>query len=300
MQQSIDRFILHLATERGLSTNYQLGTRRFLEDFAEWASGRHQIDAGSVTEKELTDFLLFRKKEGLSPSSLRLVIIALKIFFRFLYQRDQLAADPAAGLNIPKAELHLPETLNAVQVETLLESVKSETPLGCRDRALLEVFYASGLRVGEIVSATLENLDLERGFLRVTGKGNKTRIVPFGKQAGGALSAYLEQARPELVGPKTGSEIFLTIRGRRLTTVRAWQICKERAVQAGIEVNLYPHLFRHSFATHLLENGADLRIIQELLGHADISTTQIYTHVEQRRLKKVHDACHPRARKKQS
>ena len=194
----------------------------------------------------------------------------------------------------PKIEKYLPETLNEPEVKNLLESIATNKPLGKQDRAILELLYASGLRISELVNSRLENLNLENGFIRVTGKGNKTRVVPVGKSALAAIENYLTTERPELVKPKTSSEIFLSIRGGKLTTQRVWQIIKKRAEEAGLDTNVYPHLMRHSFATHLLSNGADLRVIQELLGHADISTTQIYTHVDQKRLKNIHKQFHPR------
>jgi len=164
-----------------------------------------------------------------------------------------------------------------------------------RDRAMVELLYASGLRISELANARLENLNFEERILRVTGKGNKMRLVPVGRKACDALAAYVSTERPKLVKRRSGSEIFLSSRGTKLTTVRIWQIVKERAKRSGLETNIYPHLLRHSFATHLLSNGADLRIIQEMLGHADISTTQVYTHVDQQRLKAVHRKFHPRA-----
>ncbi|MGV3533836.1 MAG: tyrosine-type recombinase/integrase, partial [Chthoniobacteraceae bacterium] len=170
------------------------------------------------------------------------------------------------------------------------------SPRALRDRAILELLYASGLRVSELVNARLEDLDLDNRIIRVTGKGNKMRLVPVGGKACEAIKSYVERERPAFVKKKTGSEIFLSARGTKLTTVRIWQIVKDIAKLAGMELNVYPHLLRHSFATHLLSNGADLRIIQEMLGHADISTTEIYTHVDQGRLKTVHYKYHPRAK----
>ena len=199
-------------------------------------------------------------------------------------------------LPLPRTERYLPETMNELQVDHLLEGVPVNAPRGLRDRALLELLYASGLRVSELVNARLENLDLDSRIIRVTGKGNKMRLVPVGQKACDAIRAYLEKERPGMVKKRTGSEVFLSARGTKLTTVRIWQIVKACAKNAGLDINVYPHLLRHSFATHLLSNGADLRIIQELLGHADISTTQIYTHVDQQRLKAVHHRFHPRAK----
>ncbi len=293
-QDEIDQFLLYIATERGLSTAYQLSVRRALEGFAKW--GEQQSVAGwqNVTLAHLTRFLAERKASGLMAGSLRLEIIAMKILFRFLEGRGKVTRDQAEALMSPKLEQYLPDTLNEPQMEDLIECVDTSKPLGRRDRAMLELLYASGLRVSELVGAKLENLNLDEGFIRVTGKGNKTRLVPVGGRAREALDDYIEQERPKLVKRHSGSDVFLSVRGRGLTTTRAWQICKKRAQEAGIESNVYPHLLRHSFATHLLGHGADLRVIQELLGHADIATTQIYTHVDRHQLKDVHRKFHPR------
>ena len=296
MEIAIDDFILFLATERGLSENYQLSTRRSLEEFAGWLVKSKEItDPRAVTLPHITEHLALRKKSGLAAASIKLIVVALKIFFRFLHVRKRVEKDPAEVLPLPRIERYLPETLNEIQVEQLLDAIPVQQPLGLRDRAMIELLYASGLRISELTKARLEALDLDNGMIRVTGKGNKTRLVPVGKSARDAIAAYLERERPGMVGKKTGSEIFLSVRGRGLTTVRLWQIVKAHAGHAGLEANVYPHLLRHSFATHLLSNGADLRIIQEMLGHADISTTQIYTHVDQNRLKAVHHKFHPRA-----
>ena len=312
MRLAIDDFILFLATERGLSDNYQISTRLSLEGFAGWmeqceraklappAEGEDppeiEIDVKSITLAQATDYLAYRKKGGLSAASIKLIVVALKIFFRWLHVRQRVERDITEHLPLPRVERFLPETMNELQTESLLAGIPENAPHAQRNRAILELLYASGLRVSELVNARLENLDLERGMIRVTGKGNKTRLVPVGAKAVAAISAYLQSGRPALVGKKTGSEIFLSARGQRLTTVRIWQIVKEIAKVAGLDINVYPHLLRHSFATHLLSNGADLRIIQEMLGHADISTTQIYTHVDQQRLKAVHHRFHPRAK----
>ncbi|MFL6515664.1 MAG: tyrosine recombinase [Chthoniobacterales bacterium] len=296
VEEAIDSFIRFLAVERGLSENYQLSTQRSLGDFARWCSQTKAIvSPGKVTLPLLTEYLGQRKKAGLSASSIKLIIVALKIFFRFLIGRRLIPRDPAEALALPRIERYLPETLNELQVEQLIESINTTAKLGLRDRAMLELLYASGLRISELARARLEEFPAEEAILRVTGKGNKTRLVPVGRKACEALAAYLSTERPKLVKARTGSEIFLSSRGTRLTTARIWQIVKKRAQQSGLETNVYPHLLRHSFATHLLSNGADLRIIQEMLGHADISTTQVYTHVDQQRLKTVHRQFHPRA-----
>lgn len=296
MEPFIEQFLLYLATERGLSTNYQLSTQRSLETFSKWLSGTaHVSRLEDVRPGHFADYLAWRKRAGLAAASIKLEAIALRIFFRFLLGRKILSSNPAENLSIPRIEKYLPETLDTSAIERLLASVGEADPLGLRDRAMLELLYASGLRISELCNVRLENLDLDEGTIRVTGKGNKTRLVPVGSAARSALSRYLEIERPKLVSRRTGAEIFLSVRGKKLTPQRVWQLIKQYAARAGLAANVYPHLLRHSFATHLLAGGADLRIIQEMLGHADISTTQIYTHVDASGLKAVHRKFHPRA-----
>ena len=296
MEDSIDSFIRFLAVERGLSENYQLSNQKSLSDFARWCAASKKIDnPRAVTLPVISEYLADRKRAGLSASSIKLIVVALKIFFRFLAAKGTVERDPAEAVALPRIERYLPETLNELQVEQFLEGIDMKAVHGLRDRAMIELLYACGLRISELANARLENFAAEEGILRVTGKGNKTRLVPVGRKACEALACYLSTERPKLVKRRTGSEIFLSERGTKLTTVRIWQIVKKHAKHSGLEANIYPHLLRHSFATHLLSNGADLRIIQEMLGHADISTTQVYTHVDQQRLKAVHRQFHPRA-----
>ena len=296
MRTALEDFILHLATERGLSDNYQLSTRRTLESFTAWVEKMHQLsDPRTITLAHLHDYLAFRKRCGLAAASVKLEVVALKIFFRWMAARARIAHDPSEVLPLPRIERYLPETLNEQAIEQLLAAVDVNAPRGLRDRAMLELLYASGLRAGELTGARLENLDLDARVIRVTGKGGKTRLVPVGTKACEAITAYLEKERPQFVSKRTGSQIFLARHGRLLTTTRLWQIVNDTAKRAGLDMSVYPHLLRHSFATHLLGGGADLRVIQEMLGHADISTTQIYTHVEQKRLKETHRKFHPRA-----
>jgi integrase/recombinase XerD len=293
--EAIDCFILYLATERGLSENYQLLTRRSLEKFADWAGKLKQLSAPRDVELgALIEYLATEKERGLAPGSMKLVVVALKIFFRFLKMRLMTDRDPAELLPLPRLTRFLPETLNQLQVNHLLEVNLQGRPFPLRDQAILELFYASGLRISELAGATLENLNRQERVIRVIGKGSKTRLVPIGRIACDAIERYVKQERIRLLGRKSGNEVFLSRHGKKLTTQRIWQILKEIAAKAGFETNVYPHLLRHSFATHLLANGADLRIIQELLGHADIATTQIYTHVEPSRLKSIHKQFHPR------
>ncbi len=289
----IDRFILFLATEKGLSTAYQLSVRQSLDALQLWII-RKNLPPSDLGTEELSQFLTQRKIDGLAASSLRIITVHLKIFFRWLAAKNILPMDPAEPLLAPRTEKNLPDTIHQNLCASLIQNIDITQFLGSRDRAILELFYSSGLRLSELCDAKLENLDLDEKFIRVTGKGNKTRIVPLGEIAKNAMHHYLTNERPNLVTKRTSSPIFLSIRGGALSPDRVREIVKERAQRAGIEQNLYPHLLRHSFATHLLEGGADLRVIQEMLGHADISTTQIYTHVDQKRLKSIHKSFHPR------
>lgn len=290
MEAQIDSFIRFLATERGLSDAYQASVRQTLDALAKWMT-QPLTDIGT---EELVAFLSLRKMQSLNSASLRITTVHLKIFFRWLVVRGVLEMDPAEPLLAPRPSRILPETLHTAELTKLLASIDPAQPLGRRDLAMLELFYASGLRLSELCRARLEMMDFEEGFLRITGKGNKTRIVRVGRTALAAISDYLANERPSLVSNKTSSHLFLSVRGGPLSSDRVRQIVKERAKGAGIDQNCYPHLLRHSFATHLLEGGADLRVIQELLGHADLSTTQIYTHVDRQRLKAVHKKFHPR------
>jgi len=293
MEKESDAFIRYLATERGLSVAYQLSVRQTLDALAGWMKLRFS-ELQDLGVEELAAFLSQRKTEGLNAASLRITTVHLKVFFRWLVLKGKLEMDPAEPLLAPRPDQSLPETLHAKELTQLLESIDPAVFLGRRDLAILELFYSSGLRLSELCKARLEMMDFDERFLRITGKGGKTRIVRVGNKALEAILAYLSGERAALVSKKTSSHIFLSVRGGALSPDRVRQIVKERAAMAGIEQNVYPHLLRHSFATHLLEGGADLRIIQELLGHADISTTQIYTHVDRQRLKAVHKKFHPR------
>ena len=262
----IDQFLLYIATERGLSTAYQLSVRQTLDALVIWLEKKSIADWNDVGTEDLSLFLAGQKDGGMSASSLRISMVHLKIFFRRLAGLNVIDADPAEPLLPPRAEQHLPETLNEQEVGDILQSIDNGKLLGRRDLAILELFYASGLRLSELCNARLENMDLDEGFIRVTGKGNKTRIVPVGGKARVALSDYIKNERAELVKSKTSSWIFLSVRGGRLSPERVREIVKQRARNAGVEKNVYPHLLRHSFATHLLQNGADLRVIQDMLG----------------------------------
>lgn len=293
MEAAGDSFIRYLATERGLSEAYQLSVRQTLDALAHWMKQK-TMPLRDVGTDELAAFLSQRKQESLNAASLRITTVHLKIFFRWLVIHGKLEMDPAEPLLAPRPDQTLPETLHAREITKLLDSIDLSTHLGRRDRAILELFYSSGLRLSELCGLRMEMMNPEEGFLRITGKGNKTRVVRVGSKALDAIADYLSNERPSLVGKRTTSHLFISVRGTALSPDRVRQIVKQRAKFAGIEQNIYPHLMRHSFATHLLEGGADLRVIQELLGHADISTTQIYTHVDRQRLKSIHKKFHPR------
>lgn len=289
----IKEFDQYLATELGLSVAYRESVRQTLRALTQWTVSS-SLDWNNLGTDELAEFLKQRREESLCPASVRLTTVHLKVFFRWLLSNQHFPMDPAEPLMASRSNRQLPETLDAATIEMWISSVDTSMPLGKRDRAILELFYSSGLRLSELCNARLENLDEEEGFLRIQGKGKKTRMTRVGTRALAALTDYLTNERPRLVKSRTRSEIFLGVRGAALTPERVRQIVKERALKAGLELPIYPHMLRHSFATHLLEGGADLRIIQELLGHSDIATTQIYTHVSSQGLKDTHRKFHPR------
>ncbi len=292
--QATEAFIMYLATERGLSQAYQLSVRQTLESLEKYMIERDFLVLEDLGVDELSGFLSWKRKQNVSAASTRIMTVHLKVFFRFLCSRKNFPSDIAEPLVTPKASQALPDVIHLEQIESMIDSIDVASPLGLRDKAIIELFYASGLRLSELANLKLESLDKDEGFVRVTGKGNKTRIVPVGRMALVAIENYLKNCRPSLVKVKTGSHVFISLRGGALSPERLREIVKTCAKNAGISAKVYPHLLRHSFATHLLENGADLRIIQELLGHADISTTQIYTHIEQKKMKQAHHKFHPR------
>ncbi len=311
MQHLVDAFLDYVTVERGLAANTR---RAYREDLAEFTGflRRHQVEqAIAIDQSLITVFLLEQRKPGrttrgharetgLSVRSVTRRLAAVRMFFRFLVREKLLAADPTQNIDTPKFGHSLPQVLDYSEVEQLLAAPNLETKLGLRDRALLELMYASGLRISEVAKLKLSELNLDAGFLRTTGKGNKERIVPVGKTAGDWLHRYLAEVRPRLGrNNQTRAEVFLSTRGERLSTKTIWYWVKKYARVAGIAKNIKPHTLRHSFATHLLNNGGDLRVIQEMLGHADIATTQIYTHVDQARLKEAHYRFHPRSGRRQ-
>ena len=305
MNAAVEDFLQHVRHEKGQSVQTQKTYSALLNRFVRWAESRGLADWGSVTRKHLTEFLKHernRKPEGqakdkaiqLSPESIYLQIAALRAFYKFAAEEEIIPANLAENLSLPRRWKRLPKSLSDLEIKKLLTPPVEATAKELCATAILELAYASGLRLAELRNLRLEQLHLEEGFVTVIGKGNQERVVPVGKKAVAAIERYLYSGRPELVAPRTPANVFLTQRGTAFAQSTLWARIKARVAHAGITRNVTPHMLRHSFATHLMENGADLRVIQELLGHASISTTEVYTHVAGQRLREVHDRFHPR------
>lgn len=290
----VDSFADHLAFERGLSDRTISAYHRDLERLLDFLGREGIRSPDGITPEHLRGYLYHMKDAGLSPASIRRAISSMRTYFAFLLAEGVLQADPSDRLEAPRGWRRLPDVLSPEAVGRLVEAVDPDGPLFWRDRAILETLYASGMRVSELVDLQLVHLDPDDGLALVYGKGGKERMVPLGGAALGALDRYLRQVRPGLERGRGDGRVFLNHRGRPLTRMTVWRIVKMAADRAGIEGQVSPHTLRHSFATHLLEGGADLAAVQELLGHADISTTQIYTHVDREYLRTVHRQYHPR------
>ena len=291
----LEPFRDYLALEAGHSENTVRAYRRDLRRLGEFALSRGVRSPGHVTRALLRDFVYMLKDLGLSPATIRREVSAIRTYFGFLVGEGRLSADPSDRLESPQRGRRLPETLTVGEVDAILAAPHVEEPLAWRDRAFLELAYGAGLRVSELCGLGLTDLLLSEGLVRVFGKGGKERLVPIGRGVIGAVSTYLHTVRPSLDRGKSVGRVLLNVRGEPLSRVGAWGIVKRCARRAGITKRVTPHTFRHSFATHLLEGGADLRAVQEMLGHADLSTTQIYTHVDREYLRSVHKQFHPRA-----
>jgi integrase/recombinase XerD len=305
MRQLVEDFLQYLRHERGQSGHTQKTYAALLDSFVRWAGRQGLTDWKSVELHHLMKFLQQERERGLvnqpegstkklSSESVYLEIAALRAFYRFCEMERLLPANPAENLSLPRRWKRLPKALTESEITKLLTPIQPETPEFLCDQALLELAYASGLRLSELRGVRLEQLHLDAGFLSIVGKGNKERVVPLGRKAVDALERYLEAGRPRLVTKRSPATVFLTRRGTPFAPVTLWLRIKRRARRAGIARNVTPHMLRHSFATHLLEHGADLRVIQELLGHASIATTEIYTQVSGIRLREVHRKFHPR------
>jgi len=288
----IDTFIDALWLEEGLSRNTLAAYRRDLSLYAAWLGGQGRaID--STCEADLNGYFAAKHRDTKATTANRRLTV-FKRYFRWALRERLITADPTLRLESARQPLRVPRTLTESQIEALLDAPDVETPLGLRDRAMLEVMYASGLRVSELVGLKTFNVSMSENVLRVFGKGSKERLVPFGQVARDWIARYLAQARPEILSGQQTDDLFVTARGQGMTRVMFWVIVKKHARNAGITAPLSPHTLRHAFATHLLNHGADLRAVQMLLGHADISTTTIYTHVARERLKQLHAQHHPR------
>jgi integrase/recombinase XerD len=308
VQTLIEDFLQYLRHERGQAEHTQKTYAALLNKFIAWAGKQGLNDWKQVELKHLMAFLQYERErpladepkesiKRLSSESVYLEIAALRAFYRFAENEKHLPVNVAENLSLPRRWKRLPKALTNDEITKLLapDSAEQPTPGSLCDQAILELAYASGLRLAELRNLRLEQLHLEAGFINVIGKGNKERVVPVGKIAVAALNRYIESGRPKLVTPRSPANVFLTKRGTPFAAVTLWLHIKQRVRRAGVSRNITPHMLRHSFATHLLEHGADLRVIQELLGHANISTTEIYTHVTGNRLRDIHRKFHPRA-----
>ena len=292
---AISSFVTHMKVEKGLSLNTISAYRRDLMKFNVFAMKR-KLSLEAVSRDDVVDFLASLYRQNLDSKSVARHLVSLRNFFRYAQIMELIPADPSINLESPKISRSLPGYLRIEEVERLLIQPDAKTPTGLRDRAMLEVLYSTGLRVSELTGLRITDLDTKIGCVRCIGKGDKERIVPVGRKAIVMVEKYLRDARPELLGKVTGNPtLFVNRRGRQLSRVGVWKILSVYGRKAGLRMALTPHMLRHSFATHLLERGADLRSVQLMLGHADISTTQIYTHVVEERLKQIYKAHHPRA-----
>jgi len=293
MDKYVELFLDYLSVERGLSKNTILAYRSDLKDYTGFLEAVAKKNVSASSREDIRDFMLHQKDKGLSVNSISRALAALRMFYRFLAREKLIKSDVSSYIDSPKLWKKIPDVLSLDEVERLIEAPDLNTPQGTRDRAILEVMYATGMRVSEVAGLRVTDLNADVGFVRCLGKGKKERIVPLGTKAVAAVVRYLEKIRPRLA--KAGvQELFLNRSGRRISRVSLWKLIKGYARKARIKKPIRPHILRHSFATHLLERGADLRSVQEMLGHANISTTQIYTHINKDRLRSIHKMYHPR------
>ena len=294
MRELVDSFLNYLSVERGLSRNTLIAYQKDLSFYMDHMEAQGITALSRVAKGDVTGSMLSQKSKGLAPGSIARSLAAIKSFHRFLVRERILKSDPTNLVDSPKLWKKIPATLSLNEVEALLRQPEGRNAQGIRDRAILETFYATGMRVSEVVNLKLDNVNSEVGFIRCIGKGNKERIVPLGKKAIASIARYLQSARPKFLRKQASDYLFVSRIGKKISRQSLWKIIKHYAKCADIKKNIRPHILRHSFATHLLERGADLRSVQEMLGHANISTTQIYTHITRDRLKAIHKAFHPR------
>lgn len=296
-QEALAEYIIYLKIERGLSANTVTSYKRDIEKYLTFLTEKKITQLDEVSRFEILDFLQTLRQSGAADNSIIRMVSSLRKFHQYLKRESIVFDDPMQLIDTPKKASTLPKAISPQAVEQLLEAPDTTTPLGVRDRTILELMYATGLRISELVNLKLSDMHLTMGFIQTMGKGEKERIIPLGEIASQWLDHYLDGARVYLQdqSAETSEYVFLNSRGKGLSRQGVWKKVKQLALEAGIDQNVTPHTLRHSFATHLLENGADLRMVQELLGHADISTTQIYTHITKTRLKQVYSDYHPRA-----
>lgn len=295
MDKLLEGFLEYLCVEKGLTANTLVAYRRDLEKFFLYCKNKEVTNPQSIDRNFLAVYIYVLKRRQDSPATIARQIASLKGYFKFLCLENLIESDPTVNLESPKLEKKLPKVLSMAEVDKLLKTPSGYEPLQLRDKSMLELIYATGLRVSELINLTVKQVNIDLAYVRCMGKGNKERIIPMGSFAAKSIMTYLEKGRPYIIKNPYEDILFLNHHGQRMTRQGFWKIIKKHARTTGISKEITPHTLRHSFATHLLINGADLRSVQELLGHADISTTQIYTHLTNKRLQEVYKQTHPRA-----
>jgi integrase/recombinase XerD len=288
----VDEYLNHILVERGLSKN---SVEAYSNDLCRFFSWLGEKPPGAIKTEDLRDYMGWLREEGISPRSTTRAVSAIRGYYRYLIEEELAETDPTELLDRPKLEKSLPDVLNKIDMERLLNTPDGGSPEGLRDRAMFEILYAAGIRVSELINLLLNDVNMTSGVISVFGKGSKERLVPIGDIAASSIEAYLGKARPALGKKNSCQALFISRRGKGLTRQAVWYRIKLHANECGLKTKVSPHTFRHSFATHLLEGGADLRSVQAMLGHSDISTTQIYTHVDRNKLRNEYDQFHPRA-----
>lgn len=294
MKELIDSFLDYLSVERALAKNTIFAYRADLNLYLDFIDQRGIVALSKATKNDVVEFMLFQKAKGISPVSISRRLAAIRMFHRFLARERVLKSDPTTLIDSPKLWKKIPDTLSLNEVEALISQPDVRNEQGARDKAILETLYATGMRVSELSNLKSNNVNLDIGFLRCIGKGNKERIIPLGKKSIHSINRYLEFSRAHFLKQKTSDLLFISRSGTKLSRQSIWKLVKRYALEAKIKKSIKVHTLRHSFATHLLQRGADLRSVQEMLGHSNISTTQIYTHIDKERLKTVHKMFHPR------
>ena len=294
MKEFIDEFMNYLSVERGLAKNTLLAYRRDLAKYIDYLTQKGVKTGNGVSREHVSNFMFDLKKHEMSATSICRNLAAVKMFHRFLVRENLAKEDPTTLVDTPKLWMRIPSVLTQKEIESMITAAGGKKPQQVRDQAILEIFYASGLRVSELADLKTTSINYDVGFVRAVGKGSKERIIPLGSKAREALQKYLLKARPQLLKKQSNDVLFLSRLGKKISRQSLWSVIKFYARKANIKKTIKPHTLRHTFATHLLEHGADLRSVQEMLGHSDISTTQIYTHVDKERLKSVHKQFHPR------